>query len=122
MGLRMAEDQELVTVVTHLTCDERDRVKGILNSLRIEHIVSGHDAKSRFSSLYYQIKVKARDYKTAKQVINQHKAKVFVDSRKCPKCKHLGYREIQKQGMWQKLLYLGTTLVQCTKCKTKFGI
>jgi len=118
----MTDEKDLVTIITHLTIDERDRVKGILDSLKIPYLVSGHDSTSQHSSLYYLIKVRQRDLKTAKQIVNQHKANVFIDSRKCPKCKTLGYKEIDKKGLWEKILYYGTILVQCNKCKTKFPI
>lgn len=116
------DERELVTVISHLTADEANRVKGLLNSSKILFVASGHDAKSRYSSLYFQIRVEKQNLKTAKQVVAKHRAQVFVDSRKCPKCKSLGYKEIEKKGIWKKLLYTGTTLVQCNKCKNKFAI
>ncbi|MFN7651887.1 MAG: hypothetical protein ACK5PC_01570 [Cyclobacteriaceae bacterium] len=115
-------EKELVTLISHLTDDETNRIKGILNSLKIPLIISGHDAKSRYSSLYYQIKVERKNLSIAKQIIAKHRAQVFIDSRKCPKCKSLGYKEIEKKGLWKKLLYIGTTLVKCNKCKNEFAI
>lgn len=116
------DERELITVVSHLTSDESSHVKGILNSLKIPFIESGHDAKSRYSSLYYQIRVERKNYRTAKQVVDRNKARIFIDSRKCPNCKSLGYKEIEKKGFWKKMLYVGTTLVRCNKCKHEFGI
>jgi phage FluMu protein Com len=116
------DERELVTVISHLTADEANRVKGILNSLKIPFVASGHDAKSRYSSLYYQIRVERKNIKTARQIVAKHRAQVFIDSRKCPKCKSLGYQEIEKKGLWKKLLYMGTTLVRCNKCKNEFSI
>ena len=116
------DERELVTVISHLTADEANRVKAILNSLKIPFVASGHDAKSRYSSLYYHIRVEKRNLKSAKQIVEKHRAHVFIDSRKCPKCKSLGYKEIEKKGFWKKLLYAGTTLVQCNKCKNEFAI
>src|SRR6187549_3485512 len=118
----MTDGNELVTVTSHLKKDEADRIKGILNSARINSIVSGHDAASRYSSLYYQIRVRQEDFRSAKQIIDKEKAEIFIEGKKCPNCEYLGYREIEKEGLWQRLLYAGTTLVQCKKCKHKFGI
>jgi hypothetical protein len=116
------DEKKLVTVISHLTADESNRVKGLLNSSNIAFVASGHDAKSRYSSLYYQIKVERKNLKTAKQIVARHRAQVFIDSRKCPKCKSLGYKEIEKKGFWKKLLYAGTTLVKCNKCRNEFAI
>jgi len=118
----MTDDNELITVTSHLKKDEADRIKGILNSVGINSIASGHDAASRYSSLYYQIRVKQQDFRSAKQIIDKERAKIFIEGKKCPKCDYLGYREIEKKGLWERLLYAGTTLVQCKKCKHKFGI
>ena len=119
---KIMDEKKLVTVISHLTADEANRVKGILNSLKIPFIASGHEAKSRFSSLYYQIRVEKENLKAARHIVNKHCARVFIDSRKCPKCKSLGYKEIEKKGFWNKLLYAGTTLVKCNKCKNEFAI
>lgn len=116
------DERELETVISHLTADEANRVKGILNSSKIPFVASGHDAKSRFSSLYYQIRVERKNLKAAKQIVAKHRAQVFIDGRKCPKCKSPGYKEIEKKGIWKKLLYMGTTLVKCNKCKNEFAI
>ena len=72
----MTDETELVTVTSHLKKDEADRIIGILNSARINAIVSGHDAASRYNSLYYQIRVKREDFKPAKQIIDKEKAKI----------------------------------------------
>jgi hypothetical protein len=116
------DERELVTVISHLTTDEASRVQGILNSLKIPFVTSGHDAKSRYSSLYYQIRVERINLRTAKVVVAKQRAQIFIDSRKCPKCKSLGYKEIEKKGLWKKILYMGTTLVRCNKCKNEFSI
>ena len=110
------------TVTSHLTGQEADSIKSMLTSMNIDFIASGHDAKSRYDSLYYQIKVKKRDFKVAKQIIDKRRAKLFLESRKCPKCKTLGYKEIEKRAIWEKIYYYGTTLVECKKCKTRFSI
>ncbi len=118
----MTDDKDLITVINHLTVEERDRVQGIFNSLKIPFVVSGHGPSNRYHSYYYLFKVRQRDYGVAIKVVKEQKAKIFIDSRKCPKCKTLGYKEIDKKGLWEKILYYGTTLVQCNKCKTKFSI
>ena len=115
-------ERDLIAVISHLTADEANRVKGIFNSLKIPFVAGGHDAKSRFGNLYYQIEVERKNLKTAKQVVAKHRAQVFIDSRKCPKCKSLGYKEIEKKGLWKKFVYVGTTLVKCNKCKNEFAI
>jgi ssDNA-binding Zn-finger/Zn-ribbon topoisomerase 1 len=119
---KMFDNQDLVTVISHLTTAETEELKRSLNSLKIESLVSGHDAKSRFGNLYYEIKVNRKDYQTAKQLIDKHKAKVLMASKMCPKCQYLGNKKIEKKGLWEKLFYAGTTLVQCNKCKNKFPI
>jgi hypothetical protein len=118
----MIDKNELITVTSHLKKEEADRIKRLLNSVQINSIVSGHDAASRHSSLYYQIGVKREDFRSAKHIIDKEKVKIFIEGKKCPECEYLGYREIEKKGLWQRLLYVGTTLVQCKKCKHKYGI
>lgn len=118
----MTDDQDLVTVINHLTVEERDRVQGIFNSLQIPFVVSGHGPSNRYNSYYYLFKVRQRDYGVAIKVVKEQRARIFIESRKCPKCKTLGYNQIEKKGLWEKILYLGTTLVECSKCKYKFPI
>jgi hypothetical protein len=86
----MADEHELLTVTSHLTKTEADRIKGILNSARIKFVVSGHDAASRYNSLYYQIRVSSEDFISAKRIIDKEKAKIFIEGRKCPNCDYLG--------------------------------
>lgn len=116
------DTDDLVSVGTHLTKEEADSIKSGLTSMNVDFVVNGHDAASRYSSLYYEIKVKRGDARAAKQVIDKRRARNFVESRKCPKCKNLVYREIEKKGLWERIYYFGTTLVQCQKCKTKYSI
>ncbi len=118
----MADDRDLITVMEYLTVSERDTVTGIFNAQKIPYVVSGHGPSTRYHSYYYLIKVRKRDYQTAKLVANRHRAKVFVNSRKCPQCQTLGFVEIEKRNWWQKIFYAGTTLVQCKKCQHKFVI
>lgn len=113
---------DLVSVATHLTRDEADSIRSGLTSINVNFVVNGHDAASRYASLYYEVKVRRRDVQTAQQVIDKRRAKKFIESRKCPKCKNLVYREVEKTGLWQKIYYFGTTLVQCQKCKTRYSI
>jgi len=118
----MSDDQDLVTVIKHLTKEERDRVQAIFESLSIPYVVSGHGPSNRYHSYYYLFKVRQRDYGIALEVVKKQQARIFIDSRKCPKCSYLGYKEVEKKGLWEKLYYLGTTLVMCTRCKHKFPI
>lgn len=120
--LKTNDDKDLVTVIDHLTVEERDRVKGILDSLKIPYIVNGHGSVNQYHSHYYSFKVRQRDYGVAIKVVKEQKARIFIDSRRCPKCKTLGYRANSKKGLWEKIFYFGTTLVECSKCKHKFGI
>ena len=118
----MTDEKDLISVATYLTKDETDRVKKILNSFKIEFLVSGFGPQSKYRNYYFQVSVKKSDYRTAKELIDKQRSKIFLENRKCPKCNHLGHKPIKKDGLWERILYLGTTRVQCDKCGEKFFV
>jgi hypothetical protein len=114
--------EDLVPIGTHLTRGEFDSVKSGLTARDIHYEFNEYHATSHYSSYYYEVKVKRRDRREAQQILGKINAKAFIESRKCPKCKTLGYTEIKKRGLWEKVYYFGTTLNQCQKCKTKYAV
>ncbi|HRK54075.1 MAG TPA: hypothetical protein PK185_09170 [Cyclobacteriaceae bacterium] len=112
----------LISAGTHLTVDEVASIKSDLTSLNIDFVVNGHGAASRFRSYYYEIIVKEENIGTAKKIVEKRRSSTSVESRQCPKCKNPKYNELKKSGIWEKIYYYGTTLVQCRKCKTKYPI
>ncbi len=113
---------ELITVGSYLTKDEADSIKSRLTSMKIEFVVNGQYAASRYRSLYYEIKVQRKDFENAKRIVKNQLKKTLIENQKCPKCKNLEYTILEKKGLWQKIYYYGTTLVQCKKCETKYLI
>lgn len=115
----MASD--LVFLINFLTPDELSTLKHQFDSLNIKYVFHGHGANSRYKSEFYEIKVLKEDYDRAKFLINKFRARNFIESRKCPKCKSLIHKPVDL-GFFKRLFYWGTTLVQCEKCKTKYVI
>jgi hypothetical protein len=113
---------DLLSVGTHLTREEADSIKSSLTSLNIDFTVNGHDAASRYSNLYYEIRVQRKDFEKARKAVKSRQRKTLLGSRQCPKCKSKDYKILEKKGLWEKIYYYGTTLVQCKKCRTKYPI
>ncbi len=113
---------DLISVGTHLTKEEADSIKTSLTSMSIDFVVNGHDAASRYHSLYYEISVQSKDFDRARNAVKNRQRKTLIDSQQCPKCKCKDYKILEKDGLWEKIYYYGTTLVQCKKCRTKYPI
>lgn len=113
---------EFIQVISYLDEHEAQALKKLLSEKNIKYLSNGHGGASRFRSYYYQISISSDDLGRAKEIINKFKVSQFVNKRKCPSCGSLLYEPAQNLNFFQKLLYLGTTPVQCKKCKTKFGI
>lgn len=121
------ESSNLVSAGGYLTESELREVRSILNSMNIRHVAGGHGPADRgqlgqYRNYYYEVKVHPDDYEVVRKVIVKRKNKSKVEGRQCPKCKSLLYLEVEKKGLWEKLYYYGTTLVQCKRCKTKYPI
>jgi hypothetical protein len=123
----MKRKLDLVSLGRYLTYEESERIKGQLNTLKIKYISSGHGLHTgepigADSSEFFEIKVNSTDSKRAKEIFNREKVKSSITRLKCPKCGHFGYTEVTNKSIFQKIYYLGTTLVECKKCKEKFTI
>ncbi|MEZ4972816.1 MAG: hypothetical protein R2820_05870 [Cyclobacteriaceae bacterium] len=121
------ESSNLVSAGGYLTESELQEVRSILNAMNIRHVASGHGPAERgalgqYRNYYYEVKVYRDDYEVARKVILKRKNKIKVEGRQCPRCKSLVYLEAEKKGLWEKIYYYGTTLVQCKKCKTRYPI
>jgi RNase P subunit RPR2 len=112
---------DFVSLISYIDADELQELKKQLEGNRIKYIVNKQGATAAYiHSNYYEIKVPLQDYDAAKAIANRFKATRFVKSRKCPKCKSPLYDPVTKLNFFQKILYLGTTPVQCRKCGTKY--
>jgi hypothetical protein len=116
------DTDDLISVGTHLTREEADSIKTSLTSMNIDFVSNGHDAASRHSNLYYEIRVQRKDIEKARVAVKSRQRKTLLESRQCPKCENKDYKVLEKKGLWEKIYYYGTTLVQCKKCKTKYPI
>jgi hypothetical protein len=103
----MAEEQELITVTSHLTKTEVGRIKAILNSAKIKFIVSGHDAASRYSSLDYQVRVKPEDFKSAKKMIDKEKGKYLLKAGNAQTVNTWDTVKLEKEDCGRKLSMWG---------------
>ena len=112
----------LASVGTYLTGPEAEIIKSNLEAMNIPYVVEKSNPVNHYNKNYYEIKVKRKHGKTASQVVGKIRAKDLIERRKCPKCRSSKYREVEHKTFWQKLYYLGTTLVQCQKCKTRYPI
>jgi hypothetical protein len=116
------DTDDLISIGTHLSQDEADSIKSSLTSMNIDYVSNGHDAVSRYNNLYYEIRVQKKDVERARTIVKSRQRKILLESRQCPKCKMGDYRTLEKKGLWEKIYYHGTTLVQCRKCRTKYSI
>ena len=117
---KMADN--FVELISYLKFSELESLKSRVNAEKIEYIVNGHGADSRYHSQYYQIRVLQKDYNKANEIANKFRAADFVKGRQCTKCKSPLYEPVTKLNFLQKILYMGTTPVRCKKCGTKFVI
>ena len=115
-------DDNMITVISFLDHQEASEIKNILGALKINCIVSGHGTRGRGANAYYLVRVQQQDLATVKPIVNRFKDKMLVESMECPTCKSYAHTEVQKKGLWQMLFYLGTSLVECKKCKTRFAV
>ena len=113
---------EMVVVASFLTSEEASLVRRLLARRRIHSITKESGPHDRYVSCYYQVSVKASDYSEAKGIVDYERALIFANGKKCPKCKHPGFKKIAKNGLWERIFYAGTTRVQCDKCDTKYFI
>lgn len=119
----MDNDETLAEIATYLTSSEANELKSSLSALNIQCVIKGIGVKGRAGSPeYYKIFVQQIDYPQASQTVKRYAAKIFIESKRCPQCKSLKFTRLEKRGLWNKIYYFGTTLVQCNKCKTQFTI
>jgi hypothetical protein len=115
--------QTYIKVAEFLTSSEAEAIKHSLRSNSIEFTFNGTGANydETGGSVYYEISVSQDQYDKARRLIaiNRKPAKGEV---KCPHCGFTGYRTKPKKTIFQRLLYLGTELVECKKCKRNFGV
>ena len=124
---QMNNKTDFVSVGRYLTHQESENIKGQLNSLKVQYIVSGHGPNNGYpvggdASEYFEIKVGPSDINTGRQIIQQEKQRSTSVRAKCPKCGFLGYRVLEKTTLFDKVYYFGTTLVECRKCKKRYSI
>ena len=115
-------DNELITAISNLTDTECKSIQASLQQNKIPFIVNEHGAHGKYRSYYFEIKIKRDDADAVAQVVNKFKAGKSIDNKRCPKCGHSGYKQPDQVSWLTKIYYWGTTLVECKKCKTRYGI
>lgn len=113
---------DFVTLASYLDEHEAQSLKSMLSEKNIRCLSKGHGGASRFRSFYYEISVSSEDLSRAKEIIGKFKVSQSLKKSKCPKCGSLLHEPAKNLGFFKKILYTGTTPVQCKKCKTLFGI
>ena len=114
---------KVIKIASFLNKSECSSLTAELNSRRIVYFVSSKgSAPGKYHDPYFEVSVDPTNYLTAKRIANRIRAKALIENRKCPTCKTSSYKVIEKKGWFEKLYYLGTTRVQCNKCKTKYVI
>ena len=113
----------MIKIASFLSKSECNALTAELNSRRIVHFSSSKgSAPGKYHDPYFEVSVGPLDFVTAKRIANRIRANALIESRKSPTCKTSSYGIIEKKGLFEKLYYLGTTRVQCKKCKTKYVI
>jgi hypothetical protein len=113
----------VIKIASFLSESDCNSLTAELHARRIAHFASSKGSEpGAYHDPYFEVSVGAMDYLTAKRIANKIRAKVLIESRMCPTCKTASYGIIEKKGLFEKLYYLGTTRVQCKKCKTKYVI
>lgn len=122
----MNNNKRFISLGRYFTHDEVQNIKGQLQAQDIRHLIKGHGPHlgnpTEFSvSEYFEVEVDSDKLQTAKVIADKVRVKRFVDNQKCPKCGHLGHVTVDK-SMLERVLFIGTTLVQCKKCKKRFPV
>jgi hypothetical protein len=113
----------MIKVSSFLDKTEIAEVESALREPKIEYFISSKgSASGRYHDPFYQVSVNATDYILTRRIVSRILAKSLIENQKCPKCKTLGYKVIEKKNWIERLYYLGTTRVQCRKCKNKYVI
>jgi|SRR5690606_24194457 len=115
--------KDFIHLISYLRARELQVLRSQLDGNKIRYTVNGHGATIGYEDDdYYEIRVAGEDYPTAKRIANKFKASNFIKSRQCPKCKSTLYEPAKNLSFFQKIFFLGTTPVQCKKCKTKYPL
>jgi len=113
----------VIKIASFLNESECNSLTGELKTRRIVHFASSKgSAAGEYHDSCFEVSVGPLDYLTAKRIANRVRATALIESRKCPTCKASSHKIIGKKGLLEKLYYLGTTRVQCQKCKTTYVI
>lgn len=115
--------KDLISLISFLEGDELQVLKKQLDENKIIYFINKHGGTTGYEdSDYYEIKVSPVDYNRSKAIANKFKASNFIKSRKCPRCGSLSNEPVKSLSLFQKIFFLGTTPVQCKKCKKVFTI
>ena len=113
----------MIKISAFLDRQEAQEVENALKGRQIEYFISNKGtANGRYHDPYYQFSVNVSDYVLTRRIVSRVLAKRFVENQKCPKCKQLAYKVIEKKNWLERLYYFGTTRVQCKKCRCKYMI
>lgn len=120
--MKDSSDKELITAIRNLTDSECKRLEAVLHQHKIPFITDGHGPQGKYQSYYFEIRVEARHAKEVSQIVAKHTARMFLERKICPRCGSLVHKKVENVDWPTKIYYWGTTLVECKKCKTRFGI
>ncbi len=112
----------MIKIPRILEAKEAREVENALKGRAIPYFISNRGSATPYHDTYYQISVNAGDYLLARRIVMRVLANSLIENQKCPKCKYEGYKIIVNKNWLERIYYIGTTRVQCKKCKTKFVI
>lgn len=102
----------MIKTPSFLSSEEVELVKNELKRRRIAFFVSNKGRMSTYDDPYYQISGDAIHYLTARKIVARTIARSFIENQKCPKCKTLGYRIVERKRWWERIYYFGATRVK----------
>ena len=113
----------MVKIASFLTESEARSVEAELTGRKITFFMSrGGTVPGSYHDPYYQVTVSASDYFVARKIVARVMSRGFIEGRKCPKCKEVSYRTLEKTSLWERIYYFRVTKVECLKCRTVYSI
>jgi hypothetical protein len=118
----MEETGDYILIGQYFSYEERESVRGRLKESEIDFLINSHGPNFELEGKYYEIKVKSDHIERARNIIRQQKGTFLASKEKCPKCRHPLHKKVEKMSTLEKLIYMGTELVQCQERGAKYGI
>jgi uncharacterized protein with PIN domain len=118
----MEKTDDYILIGQYFTYEEAESIKERFTTAGIEFLINTHGPNFELDAKYYQIKVKSDDAPKAEEIVKKEKEAFREIKTKCPACGQSAYEKVKQKNLFEKIMYVGTELVKCRNCGTKYGI